>query len=682
MKDTLLIEIGTEEMPPNSLVALGDAFSNSLLASMQIHQLSYRDSQIFVTPRRLGFLLSDVADKQPPQSVEKKGPKLAACYDQQGNLTKAAQGFLSSLSITIEECTKEDCLIFKKTVPGKSLVELLPDMLHKANQALPIAKRMRWSDKTADFVRPVRWFVAMHGNQVLPITFLELQAQNMTQGHRFHQPKPYVLQHASEYPQKLLSLQVMGDWHSRKEKLYTGIQAQAAALKGLAILHEPTLREVTGLLEWPVIYHGQFDPAFLEVPKECLISTMQHHQRYFPVSDQASKLMPYFIFASNTDSKTPDTVIEGNERVLAARLSDARFFYQQDLKTPLEKHLPALNAVVFQDKLGSLGDKVLRLQKSVASLSRLIGADAELSLRAATLSKCDLLTHMVYEFPELQGIMGKYYALAAKESPAVASAIEYHYYPRFANDDLPPDAISQALSLSDKLDTLVGIFGIGMLPTGTKDPFALRRSALGIVRILIEKECSLDLNALIATTLQTYAAPLAPDTASNLLVFIVERLKSYWLDQGFTSEMIQAVLAVQSDNLWDAHLRILALKDFLKQDSAASLASANKRVHNLLKKQQDTLIPNALCQSALFESDAEHRLYQQLEQCAKTLSPLLQERKYAEALAKLAMLRESIDVFFDQVMVMVEAPKVRENRLLLLQGLRQLFCKVADFAEL
>ncbi len=682
MKETLLIEIGTEEMPPNSLVALGEAFSHSLLESMQAHQFSYGSNQVFVTPRRLGFLLTDVAEKQPPQTIEKKGPKLAACYDQQGNLTKAAQGFLSSLSIALEDCTKEDCLIFKKTVPGKSLVELLPGMLHKANQALPIAKRMRWSDKTADFVRPVRWFVAMHGSQVLPITFLELQAQNTTQGHRFHQPKPYALQHANEYPEKLASLHVMGTWQARKNKLYTDIQARAAELKGEAIIHEATLCEVTGLLEWPVIYHGQFDPAFLEVPKECLISTMQHHQRYFPVSDKSGKLMPYFIFASNTDSETPETVVQGNERVLAARLSDARFFYYQDLKTPLEKQLPALKAVVFQDKLGSLGDKVSRLQKSIAPLSRLIGADTELSLRAATLSKCDLLSHMVYEFPELQGIMGKYYALAAKESPVVASAIEYHYYPRFANDDLPPDAISQALSLSDKLDTLVGIFGIGMLPTGTKDPFALRRSALGIVRILIEKQLSLDLSALVASTLQAYTVPLAQNTASNLLVFIVERLKSYWLDQGFTSEMIQAVLAVQSHNLWDAHLRILALQDFLKQDSAVSLASANKRVHNLLKKQGDSLTQGAVCQSALFEDDAERLLYQQLEQCEKALLPLLQERKYEQALAKLATLRESIDIFFDQVMVMVEAPKIRENRLLLLQGLRQLFCKVADFAEL
>jgi glycyl-tRNA synthetase beta chain len=681
MKKTLLIEIGTEEMPPNSLVALGDAFSESLLQSMSAHQVEHGETQIFVTPRRLGFLVSDVEEKQPPQTIEKKGPKLSACYDSAGNLTKAAQGFLSSLSITLEDCEKEDCLIFKKTMPGKSLVDLLPDMLAKANQALPIAKRMSWSDKTIAFVRPVHWFVAMHGNQVLPVSFLDLPANNITQGHRFHHPQPQTLQNADEYPAKLQALHVIGRWQARKDTLLQHIKAQAALLKGNAIIHEGTLCEVTGLLEWPVVYHGRFDSDFLEVPKECLISSMQHHQRYFPVCDDSGKLMPYFIFASNTDSENPETVIQGNERVLAARLSDARFFYHQDLKTPLENHLPALKQVVFQDKLGSLGDKVDRLQKNIEFLSQTIHADPKACIRAAMLSKCDLLSHMVYEFPELQGIMGKYYAEAAKEAPSVAAAIEYHYYPRFANDDLPPDAISQALSLADKIDTLVGIFGIGMLPTGTKDPFALRRTALGIVRILIEKQIPLELNTLIAATLTTYKVPLATETASTLHLFILERLKNYWLDQGFSSEMIQAVLATQSQNLWDAQLRLLALMDFLKQESALSLASANKRVHNLLKKQGESTLPSS-CKPELFEVAAEHHLFEQLTQCKQSISPLLQDRKYQQALSMLASLREPIDTFFDQVMVMVDNASVRENRLILLQALRKLFCEVADFAQL
>lgn len=682
MNESLLIEIGTEEMPPNSLVALGAAFSDSLLQSMDSYQFTHGELQVFVTPRRLGFLLSDVAAKQPPQTVEKKGPKLSACYDEAGNLTKAAQGFLSSLAITIADCEKNECLLFKKTMPGKALVDLLPDMLAKANQALPIAKRMRWSDKTTDFVRPAHWFVAMHGSHVLPITFLDLPAKNITYGHRFHHPDPQTLQHANEYPEKLASLQVIGAWQARKETLIKEIHAQAATLKGMAIIHEATLHEVAGLVEWPMVYHGQFDPAFLDVPKECLISSMQHHQRYFPVCDKAGHLMPYFIFASNTVSKKPAVVIQGNERVLAARLSDARFFYQQDLKVPLEAHLPALQKVVFQDKLGSLGDKVSRLQQGIVPLAKLMKIDASACLRAATLCKCDLLSHMVYEFPELQGIMGKYYATAAGEPPAVAAAIEHHYYPRFANDGLPPEPISQALSLIDKLDTLVGIFGIGMIPTGTKDPFALRRAALGIVRILIEQTVSLDLGELIAATVQTYSVPLAVDTATTLQAFIIERLKNYWLEQGFSSETIQAVLAVQSHNLLDAHLRLLALNDFLKQESALSLASANKRVHNLLKKQADLSTVSTACRPELFEVDAERNLFHQLNQCSKTVSPLLREKKYEQALAALATLREPIDVFFDQVMVMVETAALRENRLLLLSALRQLFCEVADFAQL
>ncbi len=687
MNSDLLIEIGTEELPPKALRRLSEAFSEGVLQGLAKAELAHGEATSFAAPRRLAILVRSLAEGQADREVERRGPALTAAFDAQGNVTKAAQGFARSCGVEVGDLEKLETdkgawLVHRSHEEGKPTAELIPGIVQASLDGLPIPKRMRWGSLDAEFVRPVHWVVLLFGDRVIDAEILCAKAGRETRGHRFHHPEPIYLGEPTAYA-PLLETEghVIADFAARREAIRGQVMEAADRLGGKAVLDEDLLDEVTALVEWPVTVTGSFEERFLEVPSEALVSAMKGHQKYFPVVSAEGKLLPHFIAISNIDSREPEQVCHGNERVIRPRLSDAEFFWNTDRKQPLRSRLETLKGVVFQTKLGTLYDKTERIAGLAETIANSAGADAALANRAAWLAKCDLMTEMVGEFPELQGIMGRYYAALDGEPAEVALALDEQYMPRFAGDKLPASASGQAVALADRIDSLVGIFGIGQRPTGAKDPFGLRRAALGVLRVLIEKEQDLDLQALLTTAREQFerqGRTLAADVEEQVFDFVMERLRAYYGDRGIAHDTFEAVLARRPARPHDFDLRIRAVSAFRALPEAESLAAANKRIHNILR-QAEGEVPDSIDSARLVEPQ-EKALAEQVEKLAAQVAPLFEQRAYADALCALAALREPVDAFFDAVMVMADDPALRANRLALLKRLNGLFLGAADLS--
>jgi len=714
-----LVEIGTEELPPRALPVLEQAFMAGVTAGLDKAALGHGEITAFATPRRLAVLVKRLAAQQPQQNLKRRGPPVSAAFDAAGAPSRAALAFAESCGTSVEalqrlEEGKGSFLYFVGTKSGAPAIQLLPAVVQTALDQLPIARRMHWGEGEAMFVRPVHWVVMLFGKQVVPATLLDTAAGRHTRGHRFHAPRPLALSSPGVYERTLRERgYVLADFAARRERIRAEVTAAATALSGRALIGAALLDEVTALTEWPVALAGRFEARFLLLPREVLISTLEHHQRYFPVEDAEGRLLPAFITVSNIESREPDTVRAGNERVVRPRLADAAFFFEQDRRQPLAARCAALDTVTFQGKLGSLGDKSRRVRALAGELSSSSGGTRENAERAALLAKCDLLTAMVGEFPELQGVMGSYYAQADGEPAEVAAAIREHYLPRAAGDALPASRTGLAVAIADKLDTLAGIFAIGEKPTGTKDPFGLRRAALGVQRILIEKGLDLDLQghieravALVRTDIERIRASAgaavaaqpaaaaatasAQATAREIYDFLMERLRAYYLEgsraapvagrAAVTTEMFDAVLAARPASPLDFDARLKALSTFLELPEAQSLTAANKRIANILRKANAPA--GGEVEVRALKEPAEVRLFDAMRGLRDSVASATARREYAGALGRLAQLRPAIDAFFDQVMVMDENPQLRSNRLNLLAQLQGLFAGVADLSRL
>jgi len=680
----LLFELCTEELPPRTLLALSNALTEGLRKGIDAAAIPHGKVQGFATPRRLAVWIEKLAETQPDRQVERRGPPLSLAFDAQGAPTQAATAFAKSCSVAVDELSrltteKGAWLQFRGTERGAATKTLLKDILTQAIVALPIAKRMRWGAHSAEFVRPVHSLVLLYGDEVVPLELLGLQSGRVTSGHRFHSPKPISLKSAKGYEAKLRRAKVIADFAKRRELIRIGVIAAATQVGGSALIDDALLDEVTALVEWPVPLTGQFEQRFLSLPREVVIATVQDHQRYFAVQGLDGKLSGWFVTVSNIESRDPSKVREGNERVVRPRLSDAAFFWEQDRKISLQAHAARLSGVIFQAKLGSYAEKAARVTRLAQLIGSRIGAGPDIR-QAAELAKADLMTAMVGEFPELQGTMGRYYAEAEGLPRDVSLAIEEHYRPRFAGDALPSTKIGQAISLADKIDTLVGIFAIEQRPTGTKDPFGLRRAALGVLRILLEARLELDLLDVLAAS--AAAQPLQrAGVADEVYDFIAERLRGVLLEEpGTSTEMLDAVLANRPRSPLDAVARLAALKEFLLLPDAVVLAGINKRIANILKKTQvsrDWVVdPEALSE------EAERGLHQALTYLRDPVLLSTQQRRYAESLQALVGLRAPVNEFFDRVMVMDENAAKRNNRLALLRDVLILLGGVADLSRL
>ncbi len=686
-KQDLLIEIGTEELPPTALKKLSDAFTSGIVTGLEKAELEYGEVKSYATPRRLAVLVHNLDTSQVDKAVEKRGPSVKAAFDGDGNPTKATEGFARSCGVTPSELESMETdkgawLVYRSMQKGQATAELIPAIVQESLHRLPIPKRMRWGDLDAEFVRPVHWVVMLFGDDVIDGDILSVKSGRDTYGHRFHHPDPIYLGEPAAYAPILETTgHVIADFADRREAIRAQVMEAAEKTGGKAVIDEELLDEVTGLVEWPLAVVGSFEERFLEVPAECLISAMKGHQKYFHMVDAAGKLMPNFITVSNIDSRKPEFVKEGNERVIRPRLTDADFFWNQDKKQKLESRLESLKSVTFQKKLGSLYDKTQRVVTIAEQVAEAIGGDKSRAGRAAQLAKCDLMTDMVFEFTELQGIMGRYYATHDGEDAEVAAALDEQYMPRFAGDELPAGKAGQALAIAEKLDTLIGIFGIGQLPSGDKDPFALRRAALGALRIIIEQRLDLDLKAALQ---QAAAANKGlfenPDVATQVFEFMMGRLKAYYHDAGVAPDTFEAVLAQQPTQPLDFDARLRAVTAFRLLPEAESLAAANKRIGNILKKAEEN-IPNSV-DAKLFSDEAEKALAAKVEEMTNMVAPLFAARDYEAALKELAALRPEVDTFFDDVMVMADDAAVRANRLALLAKLSGLFLEVADLGQL
>lgn len=689
LKESLLIEIGTEELPPSRLGNLSLTFMNEICQAFNALGISYGKAEHFVTPRRICARLSEVSHEQPSRLVQKRGPALASAYDAKGQPTPAALGFARGCGVEVEQLRTHESsqgawLVFEQEEPGKKLIELLPNIVEQAINKIPAGKKMRWGNSKIEFLRPIHWIMALHGAQVLPIQVFNLTASNTTRGHRFHFPEPFVLSHADNYLDDLKSHKVMANQQERAKIIEEAIHALATENHGHAIIEDALLDQVSGLVEWPVPLYAHFGRAFLDVPQEALISSMQNHQKCFAIKDSHDKLLPTFILISNTDANPPDNIIKGNERVMQARLSDAKFFYDQDRKTPLISRLEGLKNMIFQKRLGSLYDKSQRIAKLAGFIARHMGIPGQLCERAGKLCKADLLTEMVFEFPELQGIMGSYYAKNDGEPHEVALAIKESYLPRFAKDELPQSPVGICVALADRLDTLIGIFGIGQIPTGDKDPFGLRRQALGILRILIENQIPLDLEALCEAARHGYGNLIDAEIIPQVLTFCFERFRAWYQEQGISVQTLDAVMANRPSEPYDCSRRVLAVNHFQTLKEAQNLSAANKRVRNILQKSGLTFSLQNLpqIQTNLLKEEAEKNLAQDLETLKSQTSPLISEGKYQEALVLLAQLQKPVDTFFDKVMVMTDDAQLRTNRIHLLSHLYALFMQIADISKL
>lgn len=685
-----LVEIGTEELPPKALRALMEAFGANLAAGIDEARLSRGDVQYYASPRRLAVVINKLVHSQDDRRVEQKGPPVRIAFDADGQPTPAATAFAAKCGTTVEgldrvETGKGEWLVFHAIEKGKTAAELLPDIVERALAALPIPRRMRWGAGDAEFVRPVHWIVLLHGDEVIDASIMGIAAGRQSRGHRFHSTGAIDINSPGDYLDTLeKGGYVIADFMRRRDLVRDGVTAAAEQAGGSVVDGESLYDEVAALVEWPVPIVGAFDELFLELPREVVVSTLTGHQRYFPVADDKGNLLPHFVTVANIESKDPEQVIEGNERVIRPRLADAAFFWDNDRRKTLESRTESLRDVVYQRGLGSVFDKSQRTSRLAAWLASELSADGPAIERAAQLAKCDLITGMVGEFPDLQGTMGRYYALADGEPEPVAVAIAEQYQPRFAGDELPETQAGQVLAVADKLDTLAGVFSIGKKPSGNRDPFGLRRAALGIVRILIERGLDVDLKAMIgkAVAEQPESKVGAEELCADLYAFISDRLRRYFLDRdtGLSIETFEAVLVRQPASLVDFDRRLAAVQTFARLDQAESLAAANKRIANILRKAGD---PEGLAVSPkLFELGAEQTLHNALENARKKVGPMLEQRRYAEILNELADLREPVDHFFDDVMVMDEDDAVRNNRLALLGELRSLFLDVADISRL
>jgi glycyl-tRNA synthetase beta chain len=681
----LLFELCTEELPPRTLQGLSNALTESVAKGLTDAGIPHGKVQGFATPRRLAVSVKELAERQPDRQVERRGPPLRSAFDAQGAPTAAATAFAKSCGVPVAELStlvndKGAWLQFRGIEAGAATVVLLNAILTQAVAALPIAKRMRWGAHTAEFVRPVHSVVLLYGAEVVPGDVLGLPSGRVTFGHRFHSPKPITLKSAAGYEGRLHKAHVIADFAKRRESIRSGVRAAAAQMGGTALIEDALLDEVTALVEWPVPLAGQFEQRFLSLPREVVIATVQDHQRYFTVQDPDGKLTGWFVTVSNIESRDPSKVREGNERVVRPRLSDAAFFWEQDLKLPLREHAAKLGGVIFQAKLGSYADKTARITKLAQLIGARIGAHAAGVRRAAELCKADLMTAMVGEFPELQGTMGRYYAEAQGEPHDVALALEEHYRPRFAGDGIPATKIGQAVALADKIDTLVGIFAIEQRPTGAKDPFGLRRAALGVLRIVLDAR--LDLDLFEALSAAAAAQPVQRSlVAEEVYDFIAERLRGMMLEQpGMTTEMLDAVLAKRSCSPLDVASRLAALKDFLLLPDAVVLAAINKRIANILKKTQVradlSVDPEGLTE------EAERVLHQALVSLRDPVVEATRQGRYTDGLRALVDLRAPVNDFFDRVMVMDENIARRNNRLALLRDAQVLLGAVADLSRL
>ncbi|MGP9686581.1 glycine--tRNA ligase subunit beta [Halomonas sp. AOP25-F1-15] len=683
--NTLLLELGAEELPPKALDALSDAFAAGIEKGLKEADVPFASVAAFATPRRLAVQVFELADKQPDRDVERRGPALAAAF-KDGVATKAAEGFARSCGVTVDDLIHLDTdkgtwLAFREQQQGESIQALLPEILRKTISALPVPKYMRWGASRIEFSRPVHWLLALYGNDVVAAEVLGLQASRTTFGHRFHAPDAIQLAHADDYVASLENAYVLVDRVQRRERIREQVLAEAEVQEANAVIDEELLIEVSGLVEWPVALTGSFDERFLEVPAECLISSMKANQKYFHLLDDAGKLKPLFITIANIDSTDPDQVIAGNEKVIRPRLADAAFFYEVDRKRTLAARTPLLESVVFQKQLGTLADKARRSTVVATFIAEKINADVAHAQRAVALAKCDLVTEMVLEFPELQGIMGRYYAEQDGEPADVSQALEEQYLPRFATDAIPQSATGKALALADRLDTLVGIFGIGQRPTGAKDPFALRRASIGVLNILVKGELNLDLRELLNVAAEQHKSlPKADGLVEDVLTYMLDRFRAWGQDEGISAEMYLAVRARPVTNPLDFARRLRAVKAFAQRDEASALASANKRVSNILAKQTNADITQV--DSALLAEDAEKKLFEVVTANQAQVAPLFALGDYQKALDILATLREPVDAFFDQVMVMADDPAIQRNRLALLASLQGLFLEVADISLL
>lgn len=687
-----LVELGTEELPPLALPELERAFADGIRAGFTEAGLPFGELKSFATPRRLAVLVRDLAAVQPAQSIKLKGPPVSAAFGKDGTPTAAATKFAEKCGVEVGALSrvtegKGEFLFFAGSKPGLSTVSLLPGIVQKSLDALPIPKRMRWGASAAEFVRPVHWLVLLYGGDVVPARILDTVAGNATRGHRFLAPQDLPLANPAAYESTLREQgKVIADFAARRALIREQVAKVGKELGGRTLLDDALLDEVTALVEWPSAIAGAFEARFLELPREVLISTLQQHQRYFPVEAADGKLLAHFITVSNIESTDPAKVRAGNERVVRPRLSDAAFFHGRDRQQPLAALLPSLDAVTFQAKLGSIGDKVRRVTTLAGEIALVIDADRAKAERAAQLAKCDLLSSMVGEFPELQGIMGRYYATADGEPAEVAAAIDEHYQPRGAGGELPGTGAGTAVALADKLDTLAGIFAIGQKPSGTKDPFGLRRAAIGTLRILVEKKLDNDLRALLTRAVQLQPVT-SPTVEADLWDYVLERLRAYLLDtesaghvKGVTTEMFDAVRASGPVSPLDFRARLEALVTFLALPEAASLTAANKRISNILKKAEGGA--GGTVDVTLLREPAEKALHEAVAALVADVERALGKRDYAAALARLATLRPAVDAFFDGVMVNAEDVALRRNRLALLAGLRALFTRIADLSLL
>ena len=686
----LLVEIGTEELPPKALRSLMEAFGSGLAAAVDGAHLARGDVQTYASPRRLAVIITALADRQDDRKVDQKGPPVKVAFDDDGNPTPAATSFAKKCGVGVDELGREETdkgawLTFSRVEKGKTSAELIPGLVETALGQLPIPRRMRWGSGDAEFVRPVHWIVLLQGDEVIDAEIMGIAASNASRGHRFHSDGPVEISSPDVYLDALESRgHVITDFQRRRDMVRDGVETMAAKAGGSVVDGESLYDEVAALVEWPVPLLGKFDEQYLELPRETVISTLTGHQRYFPIEDQDGELLPRFITVANIESKDPDQVRDGNERVIRPRLADAAFFWDSDRRKSLASRLDALREVIYQRGLGSLHDKTQRVSALAAWTARSLDMDGDHVARAAELAKCDLLTGMVGEFPELQGTMGRHYALSDGEPVEVAAAIGEHYQPRFAGDALPDSTTGQILAVADRIDTLAGVFSIGKKPSGNRDPFGLRRAALGLVRILIERGLDLDLRKLIreAVKLQPKGKLDPDDIAAELYEFITERLRRYFLDRdtGLATETFDAVLVRQPASLVDFDRRLAAVQTFARLEQAESLAAANKRIANILRKAGNPEV-RAL-KKKLFEHDAEKALANALDAARQKVEPMVAARDYAAALNTLADLKEPVDRFFDDVLVMAEDDAVRSNRLSLLGELRALFLDIADISRL
>jgi glycyl-tRNA synthetase beta chain len=684
--ENLLVEIGTEELPPKSLATLAKAFADNTRAELLKAELPFREITWYATPRRLAIIVEDLAEQQSDKLVEKRGPAVSAAFDEKGEATRAAQGWARSNGIEVSQAArlvtdKGEWLLYKAELKGENINSLLESLISKALAKLPIPKPMRWGSNSTQFIRPVHTLTMLYGEDLITGTVLGKQSSRKIMGHRFHGEKAFDLKNANDYLQMLKEHKVIADFSQRKAKIYKEIKQAAENENAIADVNDALLEEVCSLVEWPVVLTASFDEAFLNVPKEALIYTMKDDQKYFPLLDNQGQLLSRFVFVTNIESKNPQQIIEGNEKVIRPRLADAEFFYKNDKKQSLEDRLDSLKSVLFQKQLGTLFEKSLRIAQMASLIAQSLNVDKDKAYRAGLLSKTDLMTDMVMEFPDVQGVMGMHYARHDGEAEEVAVAQNEQYMPRFAGDSLPQSLISSSVALADKIDTLVGIFGIGQVPKGDKDPFALRRAAIGVIRIIVELELPLDLVDLVDASMELFADKIeAKNLNSQLVDFVLARFRAWYQEQGIDIDVIQAVAAKRPTRPADFAARIQAVSAFKQLESSAALAAANKRVANILAKNAAS---NSIeVATELLVEKEEKELASKLSDVAKLVEPLLAKSDHGAALKELATLRIYIDNFFDNVMVMADDEAIKNNRLALLSKLRRLFLYSADISLL